>query len=159
MWSLHLSRGGQHGRHGFFVHWTNPYQGPHQPSEQWSLRQHLTKEYLQLRTHKTEFSLPGCRWTPTTGPALAARLYARPVRRDLPCPTEVQWHVPQLLEQQNVCRAFRGWHHAVVLGPDARRQQRCGLSIPQTSWHRQSQSEIRQALSGDHHTDSLCPVW
>ena len=125
----------------------------------YAFRQHLAKESLQLRTYRTEFSLPDCRWTPTTGPALTARLYARPVCWDLPCPTEVQWQVPQLLEQWNVCRTVRGWHHAVVLGPDARRQQRCGLSIPQTSGHRQSQSEIRQALAVDHHTDSLCPVW
>ena len=119
--ALHPSRGGQHGRHGFFVHRTNPYQGPHQPSEQWSLHQHLAKESLQLRTYRTEFSLPSSGWTPNTSPALAARLYARPVWRDLPCLTEVQWHVSQLLEQWNVCRAVRGWQHAVVLGPDARR--------------------------------------
>ena len=157
--ALHPSRGGHQGRHGFFIHRTNPYQGPHQPSEQWSLRQQLAKESLQLRTYRTEFSPLGCGWTPTTGPALAARLYARPLCRDLPCPTEVQWHVPQLLEQWNVCGAVRGWQQAVFLGPYAWRQQRCGLYIPQTSGHRQSQSEIRQALAGDHHTDSLCPVW
>ena len=93
------------------------------------------------------------------GRQLPAQPWQPDFMQGLQCPTEVQWHVPQLLEQRNVCRAFRGWHHAVVLGPDAQRQQRCGLSIPQTSWHRQSQSEIRKALAGDHHTDSLCPVW
>ena len=77
-WKLMLP-GGQHGQQGFFVHQTNPYQGPHQPGEQLSLHQHLAKESLQLRTYRTEFSLPGCQWTPTTGPALAARLYARPL--------------------------------------------------------------------------------
>ena len=30
--------------------------------------------------------------------------------------------------------------------------------LSQISGHRQRQSEIRQALASNHHTDSLCPV-
>ena len=78
---------------------------------------------------------------------------------DQPCLTEVQWHVPQWLEQWIVCRPVHGWQHAVVLGPDAWWQRRCGLSLLQISGHHKSQSEIRQALVGDHHTDSLCSIW
>ena len=120
--ALYPSRRSQHGRFGCFVHQTNTYQGHHQPSEQWSLCQHLAKESLQLCTHGVEFRLPSCGWTPTTSPVLATRLYTMPVCWDLPWPIEVQWHVPQLLEQWNVCRPVHGWRHAVVLGPDAWQQ-------------------------------------
>ena len=44
-------------------------------------------------------------------------------------------------------------------GPAIRWQLRCGLLIPQTSGHRESQSENCQGLACDHHNDSLCPVW
>ena len=156
--ALHPSHGGQHCRRGCFVHWTNTYLGHHRLSEQWSLCRRLVEESPQFRTYEPEFHLPGCGWMATSGPALAAGLGKRHVCRDLPCATEVQWHVPQRLEQWNVCRPVRGWQHAVVLGPDTRRQRRCGLPIPQTSGHGESQSEIRQAPASDHHTDSLCPV-
>ena len=100
---------------GCFVHRTNPYQGHHWPIDQWSLWWRLAKESLQLRTYGPAFCLPGCGWTPTTGPALAAGLYARPICWVLSCRTEVHWHVPQRLEHWNVCQPFRVWLHAFVL--------------------------------------------
>ena len=85
-------------------------------------------------------------------PALASGLDARPLWPTIPYWSAVAC-TPVI-----VCRSVHGWQHAVVLGPDAWRQQRCGLPLLQTSGHHKSQSEIRQALVGDHHTDSLCPV-
>ena len=156
--ALHPRHGGQHGRRRCFVQQTNTNQGHHRPSEQWSLCRRLAKESLQLHTYWPEFSLPGCGWMPATSPALAAGLRVRPVCRDLPRPTEDQWHVQQWLEQWNVCQTDWWRQHAVVLGPDVGCQQRCGLPIPQTLGHEGSQSEIHQAPTSNHHTDSLNPV-
>ena len=156
--ALHPSCGGPARLTWMPCHCTNPYQGHHWCSEQWSLCRHLAEESHQLGTYGPEFGLPGCGWMATTCPALAAGLWVRPVCRDLLCHAEGQPHVPQRLEQWNVCRPVCGWEHAVVLGPDAWRQGLCGLTIPQTSGHRESQSDIHLAPAGDHHTDSLCPV-
>ena len=88
--AFHPSPGGQHSWYGCFVHRTNTYQGHHGPVSNEAFSQRLAEESLQLRTYGPEFGLPGCGWTTTTGPALAARLWVRLVCRDLPCPTEVQ---------------------------------------------------------------------
>ena len=132
--AIHPGQGGQHSRRGCFVQWKNTCQGHRRPSEQWSFCQCLAEESLHLCTYGNEFGLPGCGWMATTGPALAARLGARPLCWDLPCPTEVQWHVPKQLEQWNVCRTVRGWQHAVVLGPDTWWQRWCDLPIPPDVW-------------------------
>ena len=74
--------------------------------------------------------------------ALAAvtGLYAEPVCRDLPRPAKVRQDLPQPLEQWLVCQPVRWWHHALVLGPDARRHWLDGLLVTQVSGYREGQS-------------------
>ena len=74
---------------------------------------------FQLCAHGPEPSLLGGGRTTASCPALAAGLYAGPVCKDLPRPVKVRRDVPQQLDQWVVCPTVRGWHHALVLGPDA----------------------------------------
>ena len=76
----------------------------------------------------------------------------------LACPVTVQ-HVLQRLERWFKRQPFHGQRYAVVLGPDAQWQWRCGLPVSQTSGHRESQPKIRQASAGNCHTHSLSLVW
>ena len=154
--ALHPSHSPKHSRCGCAVQWTNSHQGHNQPSEQYSLRQLLAKEHLQLCTHGTELSLPGGERVPATSPALAVGLWARRICWDLSCSAEVLWYVPQQLGQWLNSRQVQRQEYAAVLEPDA--QRRCGLPIRQRSGHRESQLVIRQASSGNHHNHSLRPV-
>ena len=83
---------------------------------------------------------------------LAARFWARHIHRRLPCPNEIQWHMPQRLEKWLDTQPVHGQQYAVVLGPDAQRQQWNGLPVPRAPWNHKSQPDICQASA---HTTPL----
>ena len=139
---LHPSRWCQQGRCGCSVQW--PY--PHQ-DHQWG---------LCWAWQKNPPTSPTCSWTRPAWSWTDACYQPSPCSLTLgkahtSMPTLPLWNPVACAPATLV----RGQPYAVVLGPDDRCQQWCGLPVPQAPGHHEGQPEICQASAHSHRLHSV----